>query len=124
MPVYRSVRVVFQNSTDETMTVHGFGVLRGQWTDKLSPQQGYEVLAQSSQAWSSESVELVSGTSGFVRLGSVRGYTKLSWSLPWVGEFQFTPECPPGLRSEVNTDTRQPDAIVVSVTVLDDPANP
>lgn len=117
MRVYRSVRVVFQNSTNESLTVQGVATLRGQWTDKLTPRQGDELAEQSAATWMSESTQLGSGTSGFVRLGSVYGFTRVSWSLPWVGEFEFQVECPEGHRAEVQIDDRQPDAVVAAVTL-------
>src|SRR5687767_4026335 len=117
MSVYRSVKIVFQNSTAETMTVHGCAVLRGQWTDKMEPSQGAEVLSQSSQTWGTESQTVSSGTSGYIRLGSVPGYTTLSWGLPWVGAFEFTAECPEGLHADWQVNDRQPDAVVVFVAV-------
>jgi len=115
--VYRSVKVVFQNSTNVSLTVQGVATLRGQWTDKLAPKQGDEITEQSAATWGSESVTIGSGTHAFVRLGSLHGYTKVTWYLPWVGEFSFTHDHPEGLHLEVTTDDREPDAVVVSVTL-------
>ncbi|WP_147441867.1 hypothetical protein [Corallococcus exercitus] len=120
MPVYRSVRVVFQNSTNQVLTVQGLATLRGQWTDKMAPRQGDEVPPQSAVTWMTESTTIGSGTGAFVRLGSVHGYTRLSWSLPWVGRFDFGPEgCAEGLRKEVVIDDKLPDAVVVFCTLHD-----
>lgn len=120
MTVYRSVKVVFQNSTNQVLTVQGVATLKGQWTDKLAPKQGDEVPPQSAVTWMSESTVIGSGTSAFVRMGSVHGYIRLSWTLPWVGRFDFTPEgIPDGCRKDVSIDDRQPDAVVVSITLHD-----
>ncbi|MBX5484127.1 MAG: hypothetical protein IRZ16_20060 [Myxococcaceae bacterium] len=117
MKPYRSVKVVLQNSTNERLTVQGLALLRGTWTDKFAPKQGEELPEQSAATWSSESLELGAGVSGFLRLGSVRGYTQLNWSLPWVGRFEFRVDSPEGLRAEVVADERQPDAVVVAVAL-------
>lgn len=113
----RSVKLVVQNSTNERLTVQGLAMMRGAWTDKLAPKQGDELPEQSAVTWSSESNELSTGVSGFLRLGSVRGYTQLTWSLPWEGKFEFRVDGPEGLRVEVTTDERHRDAVVVAVAL-------
>jgi hypothetical protein len=117
MSVYRSVKVVFQNNTNESLTVQGLATLRGQWTDKLAPKQGEEIKEQSAASWMSESTQIGSGTSGFVRLGSVHGYTRITWSLPWVGELEIAAEAPNALRAVVEVDDRLPDSVVISVAL-------
>ena len=117
MPVYRSVKVVVENNTNAQMTVEGFECMQGQWTDKTPPSQGAQILRQSSQSYSSESLTLQTGTSAFIRLGSVYGYTKLTWSQPWVGEFQCTAECPQGMHAQWQIDTQCPDAVVAAVVL-------
>lgn len=123
MAVYRSVRVVFQNNTSETLTVQGVGVLRGTWTAHEEPRQGAEIPKQSAAIWGSESQVLVQGTSAFVRIGSVHGYVRVSWSLPWVGAFQFSAEPDAALLRVLpyEVDDTRPDAVVVIVTLEEIP---
>ncbi|WP_437536805.1 hypothetical protein WME79_17100 [Sorangium sp. So ce726] len=115
--VYRSVRVVLQNSTDEPFAVQGVATLRGQWADKLTPKQADVVPKQSAAIWMNESTQLGSGASAFVRLGSSHGHVRLSWTLPWVGAFHFEDDGPNGVRREVTIDDRLPDTVVVSVVL-------
>lgn len=122
MTTYRSVKVIFQNNTNQTLTVHGCAVLRGNWTSDLAPRQGADIQQQSVAVWGSESQEIVAGTSAFVRVGSVHGYVKVSWSLPWVGSFTFEAEPEETLMDVLRVlpyevDDRRPDAVVVTVTV-------
>ena len=117
MPVYRSVKVVVENNTNAQMTMEGFECLQGQWLDKTAPNQGAQILRQSSQSFSTESQTLGTGTSAFIHLGSVYGYTKISWALPWVGELQCTAECPQGMHAQVQVDAQCPDAVVVAVVL-------
>lgn len=123
---YRSVKVIFQNNTNQTLTVHGCAVLRGIWTKDLEAKQGAEIPNQSVAIWGSESQELVAGTSAFVRVGSVHGYVKVSWSLPWVGAFEFSAQPEEVLRDTLRVlppeiDDRRPDAVVVTVTLEEVP---
>ncbi|MGK3985560.1 hypothetical protein WME99_21115 [Sorangium sp. So ce136] len=123
---YRSVKVIFQNNTNQTLTVHGCAVLRGIWTKDLEAKQGADIQKQSVAVWGSESQEIVAGTSAFVRVGSVHGYVKVSWSLPWVGAFDFSVQPEETLTDILRVlpyevDDRRPDAVVVSVTLEEVP---
>ena len=84
--VYRSVRAILQNSTNELLVVEGFEVSRGQWTVGLEPEFGQLIEKQSAATWGTESTELTMGTGGYVRFSSTRGYTTIAWGFPWVGE--------------------------------------
>lgn len=119
---HRSVKVIFQNNTNQTLTAHGCAVLRGIWTKDLEAKPGADIPEQSVAAWGSESQEIVAGTSAFVRVGSVHGDVKVSWSLPWVGAFDFSAQPDETLVDVVRVlpyeaDDRRPDAVVVSVTL-------
>ncbi|WP_437594357.1 hypothetical protein [Sorangium sp. So ce1000] len=123
---YRSVKVIFQNNTNQTLTVHGCAVLRGIWTKDVEAKQGADIQKQSVAVWGSESQEIVAGTSAFVRVGSVHGYVKVSWSLPWVGAFDFSAQPEETLKDVLRVlpyevDDRRPDAVVVSVTLEEVP---
>jgi hypothetical protein len=63
----------------------------------------------------SESTQIGTGTSAFVRLSSLSGYVQITWSLPWVGKFELETVGPPGLSVFPKVDDRQPDEVVVTV---------
>lgn len=117
--VYRSVKLVLQNSTNENLTVQGFAVLSGAWAEKQGPTQGLLVGEQSAVEWMSVSTTLGSGTSAYVRFGSSHGYPMVRWSLPWSGPFEFIVEDVPGLRMNVAVDDSHPDAVILLATVHD-----
>jgi hypothetical protein len=115
--IYRSVKLVLQNNTNENLTIQGVAVLVGQWADKMAPLQGGLVGEQSAAEWMSVSTELGSGSSAFVRFGSSHGYLTVRWSLPWMGRFTHTVEEVPGVRVDVTVDDSHPDAVVMLVAV-------
>lgn len=118
--IYRSVKAVLQNSTNEKLTVQGTAVLVGQWADKVqSPTQGWLFGEQSSVTWMSVSTELCVGTSAFVRFGSAHGYMTIRWTLPWMGPFKHVIDAPPEHRVAVSVDDSHPDAIVMLATIHD-----
>jgi len=118
--VYRSVKLVLQNSTNESLSIQGVAVLKGRWADKMEPQQGGIIKEQSTGEWKSVSTELGTGTSGFLRLGSQSGYLTLKWSSPWTGRFEQSVSKVPGLATEVDVDDSQPDAVVMTLSVAAD----
>lgn len=119
--VYRSVKLVLQNSTNENLTVQGFAVLSGAWGDKQAPTQGMLVGEQSAVEWTSVSTTLGSGTAAYVRFGTSHGYPLLRWALPWTGPFEVIREDVTGLRIDIVVDDRHPDAVIILATVLESP---
>jgi hypothetical protein len=111
---YRSVKVAVRNNTGDLLNVVGLAVLRGQWTDKMAPRQGEEIV--DTATWATESTMLGEGTKAFVRLGSTRGFLMLSWNLPWTGNFEFDVKSAEGVRESISIDDAAPDAVAVLVT--------
>ena len=93
MPVYRSVRLVIQNSTSATLSVEAAEVLQGQWrsADGLI-MRGASIAPQSAALIDCWSERLQVGCEAFLRLSSVSGVVHVHWSLPWVGSFRLHPE--------------------------------
>lgn len=85
--VYRSVKLILQNSTNENLTVQGMGLLSGTWDAKSAPVQGELVADQSAVSWVAQSTELSVGVSGFIRLGGPAGYFAITFDRPWTGRF-------------------------------------
>ncbi len=117
--IYRSVKVVVQNSTNENLTIQGVAALVGQWADKMAPTQGFVLAQQTAAEWMSVSTELCVGTSAFVRFGSSRGYLTIRWSQPWMGPFRPTVEAVPDLTIDSTIDSTNPDAVVLLATISD-----
>ena len=115
--VYRSVKLVLQNSLDENLAVQGFAVLTGAWAEKLAPTQGMVVGEQSAAELMSVSTTLGSGTAAYVRLSSSYGYLMIRWNLPWTGSFEQEVTDHEGLTLTVKKDDSHPDAVVLMVTV-------
>ncbi|WP_437536814.1 hypothetical protein WME79_17120 [Sorangium sp. So ce726] len=115
--VYRSVRVVLQNSTDDMLTVEGAEVLVGAWTSGLGAKNGDNLGRQSARAFATESITLQRGTEAFVRFGAVVGYLNVHWHLPWVGEFRCQAQVEGPRRVDVRVNDEEPAAIAVLVTV-------
>lgn len=115
--IYRSVKLVLQNSTNENLTVQGVAVLAGRWADKREPVQGLLIPEQSAGEWMSISMDLGTGTSAFVRFGSSRGYLTIRWTLPWAGAFTYAAEDVPGLRIDVDVNEAHPDAVVMLASI-------
>lgn len=117
--IYRSVKVVVQNSTNENLTIQGVAALVGQWADKMAPAQGFVLAQQTAAEWMSVSTDLCVGTSAFIRFGSSRGYMTIQWSLPWMGPFQPTLEGLADLAIHSTIDGTNPDAVVLLATICD-----
>ena len=115
--VYRSVKLVVQNSTNENLTVQGFAALYGAWAAKLGPTQGMLIGEQSAVEWTSVSTVLGVGAAAYVRFGSSHGYPMIRWTLPWTGAFDLVVEDVPGLRFDVVVDDSHPDAVVLLAMV-------
>jgi hypothetical protein len=115
--IYRSVKLVVQNSTNESLSLQGVAILKGRWADKMEPVQGGLVREQSAAEWMSISTDLGTGTSGFFRLGSSHGYAMVRWHLPWTGKFDWHIEEVPGLSFHAIPDESQPDAVILLIAV-------
>ena len=115
--VYRSVKLVLQNSTNELMTVQGAANLMGGWDPKNAPAQGQAVAEQSSAEWVSQSTEVGFGVSGFIRLGSPSGYLMVFWKQPWSGAFVVDVEYDSSNDASEVIDDSHPDHVIVLVVV-------
>jgi hypothetical protein len=115
--VYRSVRVVVQNNTDDVLTIEGTEVLVGAWATGLGLKNGERLDRQSARAFSTESVVLQRGTEAFVRFGALAGYLHVHWHLPWVGEFRCDVHVDGHRRADVRVNDEEPAAIAVLVTL-------
>ncbi len=122
--IYRSVKLVLQNNTNENLTVQGVAALVGQWADKQAPIQGAIVGEQSAAEWASVSTDLGTGTTAYVRFGSSRGYLTIRWALPWMGHFEHGVDPVPGLHPTVTLDQTHPDAVVMLVALAPNQTNP
>ena len=115
--IYRSVKLVLQNSTNENLTVQGVAVLAGRWADKREPLQGLLIPEQSAGEWASISMDLGTGTAAYVRFGSSRGYLTIRWTLPWAGAFAYAVEDVPGLQIDVDVNEAHPDAVIMLASI-------
>lgn len=89
--IYRRVRVILLNATNEALTVEGAEVLVGAWSAGRAVSHGETVARQSARTFGTESSTLGRGTEAFVRFGSATGYFQLHWHLPWVGDIRCDP---------------------------------
>ena len=93
MQVYRSVRLIIQNSSPVALSVEGGEVLQGGWaSDDRLTRAGARIAPQSAASLTCTSCVLRVGCEAFLRLASVIGYVHLHWTLPWVGRFQLRHE--------------------------------
>ena len=115
--VYRSVKLVVQNDTKHPHSIQGTATLKGTWSPRFEPRQGQTLASNASAEWQSESTILGTGTTAYVRLGSARGHTNVSWSLPWTGSFATEVTTSPELEAETSILDDEPDAIVIKVSV-------
>lgn len=120
--VLRSVKVVVQNDTSHELFVNGAATLKGSWAARMEPRQGAAIASSACGEFQTESTRLGSGTSGFVRLGSSRGHTTVTWSLPWTGPFVSEVATPDGLAAAIFVIDDEPDAVVMRVAL--NPASP
>ena len=110
--IYRSVKVVLQNSTNEMLTVQGVAMLVGEWDKKLHPSQGQTIDEQSAVEWQSVSTKVGFGVSGYVRLGSPTGYFSVRWKQPWSGKFECEIDKLGRVPIEIEVDDSHPRAEV------------
>jgi len=115
--VYRSVKVVLLNATDENLVVQGVAAVHGSWDAALKPAQGMVVPAQSAAEWMTVSTEIGCGSSAFVRFASSHGHAEVRWNLPWTGQLAVTIEPPPGMECPISVEPGRPDRVAVVVTV-------
>lgn len=120
--IYRSVKLVLQNSSNELLTVAGFGTLKGEWL--VAPKQSDLVLEQSTRDWITYSGTPGSGTHAFIRFALTAGFVEILWSRPWVGPFRQQISIPPHLESSFLIDEDNPDNPVLWVTVTEAPHQP
>lgn len=115
--VFRSVKIVVQNSTNEMLTVQGVATLLGEWAPKMEPVQGDQISEQSAIEWKSQSVTLGFGTEAFVRMSSSTGYITLRWRLPWTGAAVVEVIEHVGERPHIRLDDTHPDHLVAMVII-------
>jgi len=115
--VRKSVKLILQNSTFELLTIEGFDVVLGEWAPNQSPQQGGTLPMQSSQGWKTESQEGGVGTSGYIRLGSTKGYLNFEWDLPWCSDLKLRVKSPEMLKLSITINKELPDFPVVLVNI-------
>ena len=118
LQLYRSVKLILQNSTNDNFNVQGFAVASGVWAEKMAPVQGMLVAEQSAADWTSISTVLGVGTAAYIRFGSSFGFFAIRWKLPWAGRFEHHLESVPGVRLDSIVDSSHPDSIVMLITVL------
>lgn len=88
--VYRSVRIVIQNSTNTLWTLDSAEVICGEWAGRGGlPDDIRQIDPQSAAAFTAQSTQLHVGVEGFIRYGSVHGPFHVHWSRPWVGDFDL-----------------------------------
>jgi CRP-like cAMP-binding protein len=117
--VYRSVRVVVQNSSDAVLTVDGAEVLLGEWAPgNAVGAKGTTIKPQSAVTVNTQSTVMQIGSEAFLRLGSILGPVYLHWSLPWVGKFSIRHEVErERWRVDVHVIDSEPAAIAALVTL-------
>ncbi len=95
--VFRSVRLVVQNSSHALLTLAAGEVLLGGWGPPGPPRTAASAIApQSAATFTTQSTVLQTGSEAFVRLASALGPIQVHWRLPWVGPF--------ALRCEASAD--------------------
>ena len=92
--IYRSVRLVVQNSSNAILAVESAQALLGDWSQGTKPAS---IPPQSALTLSVQSTTLHSGVEAFIRFGSSLGRVHLHWTLPWVGEFTIHCDADPDL---------------------------
>ena len=117
MAVYRRVKVIVQNNMNEVLTGAGLALIRGKWTEDKGPSSDLSIESQSTQIWEAESDEVGVGIEAYVRLGSTKGYMKLAWCRPWVGDFASSSELPDGIEVSCQVDGEEPasPAVIFSI---------
>jgi hypothetical protein len=115
--VFRSAKVLVQNTTDQAFTVAAISTLHGSWSAVLTPKQGDVLPATGSAEWMSESQVHGVGTSAFVRLSSKSGFSTFIWRVPWAGAPSAEFTLPHGLTAGVHIDTELPNAVVLFVVL-------
>lgn len=87
--IYRSARVVIQNSTNTLWTLDAAELLFGSWTGPFDPYKNTpKIDAQAAIALNSHSSILHQGAEGFIRFSSSEGQLHIHWDRPWVGPFK------------------------------------
>lgn len=89
--VYRSARIVVQNSTAVLWTLDAAEVIGGDWARGCDPaRQLRDLPPQAAVVFTNQSTELRVGAEGFARYSSIHGQLHVTWSRPWVGAFETT----------------------------------
>jgi len=117
--VYRSVKLVVQNSTNGTIVVQGVATLTGDWAPRRSPYQDQVIPEQSAVEWMSQSTQLGVGSAAYVRLACSGGYVTISWNLPWTGRFTADVTRLGKSKPPLVIDDAQPDNVVIVVAIED-----
>lgn len=115
--VFRSVRLVIQNSSHALLTLAAGEVLLGGWGPSGSPRAAAPAIApQSAATFTTQSTVLQTGSEAFVRLASTLGPIQMHWRLPWVGPFVLRCEAPAD-RWRVGTEIFDQDPAAVAALV-------
>ena len=85
MPIYRYVKVIIQNNTDDMLIASGSAILRGNWVAPV-PTNEVTIEPQSTHMLQAQSEHVGVGVEGYVRFGTTQGYIRLYWNRPWVGK--------------------------------------
>lgn len=121
--VYRSARVVIQNSTNTLWTLDSAELLFGTWAGQFDPYKNTpRIAAQSAVVLSNHSMVLQHGAEGFARFSSAEGQLHLHWNRPWVGPFRIEKRLSfPGFRVSIEDQTEMPAYAVAIVSIHDAP---
>ncbi|ETW94930.1 MAG: hypothetical protein ETSY2_48920 [Candidatus Entotheonella gemina] len=98
MPVYRMVKVIIQNSTDDILIASGSALLRGSWMPP-APTKDFMIEPHSTHILQAHSELVGVGVEGYVRFSTTQAYMRLTWNRPWVGKLEYgatidSPESP------------------------------
>jgi len=110
--VYRSVRMVVQNSSPALLTLDAAEIVLGEWA---VPNKLAAIAPQSAAVFSTQSTTMQIGSEAFVRLSSAFGMVDLHWCLPWVGSFSLVPTVDFDWDIEIDIDESEPCAIAALV---------
>ncbi len=111
--IYRSFRVVYQNSTNQPLVIGGYSTVRGVWSEDLGPEEYGVIFPNQSAAFQTQSEEVGVGTEAYLRLGSTFGWVSTAWNRPWTGqptvEVDFeSAEAAEHLGIEISIDQEEP----------------
>ena len=99
-----SIAIKVRNFTGFDLSRESYGLTHGRWGDDDSSAPPSDIPDGGTADFSSESVDELNGTGGFVEYMTTAGTFRLEWTVPLMGDYSLRVTSPPGYEQDTIGD--------------------